>query len=142
MGRSILAVVLGLMLGMVTIFAWEMAGHAIYPPTPGFDPHDPSAMHTIMAKMPTGAFMILVVGWFSGAAAGGWLAARLARHAPAVHALIVGAFFMAGAITIMLMIPHPLWVWVLGLLGFLPAAFAGAWIARRGPGPKTARVEQ
>jgi hypothetical protein len=99
-------------------------------------------MHTIMAKMPTGAFLILVVGWFSGAAAGGWLAARLARHAPTVHALIVGALFMAGAITIMLMIPHPLWVWVLGLLGFLPAAFAGAWIARRGPGLKTARVDQ
>jgi hypothetical protein len=141
MGRSLLAVVLGLMLGMVTIFAWEMVDHAVYPPPPGFDPHDSKTMHMIM-KMPAGMFLILVVGWFSGAAAGGWLAARLARHAPMVHALVVGAFFMAGAITIMLMIPHPLWVWVLGLLGFFPAAFAGAWMARRGPGSRTARVDQ
>jgi hypothetical protein len=34
MGRSILAVVLGIVLGMVTIFAWEMVGHHIYPPPP------------------------------------------------------------------------------------------------------------
>jgi hypothetical protein len=140
MGRSILAVVLGIVLGMVTIFAWEMVGHVIYPLPPGVDPHDPKTMHTLVEKMPAGAILILLVGWFTGTAAGGWLAARLAQRVAALHALIVGGFFMTGAIAIMLHIPHPLWIWVAALLGFLPAAYWGAWIAGRGVGSSHNRV--
>jgi len=132
MGRSILAVFLGMFLFMLTVFALEHAAHAVYPPPPGLDRSDPGALHAAMGKMPTGAFLLLVMGWVVGAADGAWLAATVARRARIVHGLIVGGVAMAGAILIMVHIPHPAWIWVLSLVSIPAAAYAGAWFADRG----------
>jgi hypothetical protein len=134
MARSVLAVFLGLVLAVVTIVVLESVGHAVYPPPLGLDLSDPASLRAHVANMPTGAFLLLLLGWFLGAFAGSWLAARLARRAPTPHALVVGGVLVAATVANVSMIPHPAWVVVLGLLGLLPSAYAGAWLAGRGKG--------
>jgi hypothetical protein len=133
MGRSILAVFLGMFLFMLTVIALEHAALAVYPPPPGLDGSgDSGDLHAAMGKMPAGAFLLLILGWVVGAADGAWLAATVARRARIVHGLIVGGVAMAGAIMIMLHIPHPVWIWVASLVSIPAAAYAGAWFANRG----------
>jgi hypothetical protein len=141
MGRSILAVLLGLILANVTIMAIEFAGHSVYPPPAGLDPFNPASVRAFMARMPTGAFLSLLLAWFVGTGVGGFLAARVARRARAPHALIVGGLVMAGAIANMIMIPHPAWFWVLALAAIPGAAYAGAWLANRGRASGRERVD-
>lgn len=130
--RSIVAILLGSVLAGVLIAVLESAGHLVYPPPPGLDPGDIEALKAAMADIPTGALLLVLLAWGVGTFAGGWLAAGIARRAPTVHAMIVGALFLAAGVMNMLMIPHPRWFWFPGVAVFLPAAFAGARLAAFG----------
>ncbi len=130
--RSILAVFLGLVLSNVAIFGFEHVVHAVYPPPAGLDHSDPGALHAALGKMPTGAFLLLLLAWVIGTSIGAYLAATIARRARIGHGLVVGGLIMIGAILIMLHIPHPAWLWALALASIPAAAYAGAWFASRG----------
>jgi hypothetical protein len=132
MGRSILAVLLGIIVTIVIIFAIEIAGHHVYPPPAGLHSSDPAALHDYMAQMPMGVFLFLLLGWVVGTAAGAWLAAYISRRARILHGLIVGGLVMAAAIALMLHIPHPVWLWIVSLVSIPTAAYAGASLANRG----------
>jgi hypothetical protein len=99
------------------------------------DPKDTEALRTMMAGMPVGVFVILMLGWMLGALTGGLLAARLAstwfHRAPLVHALAVGAVQTAGAIANFTLLPHPTWVLVAGLVVFIPMALVGGRLGQR-----------
>lgn len=129
MVRSIIAVVLGALLAGVTVAAVEFLGQRLFPPPPGLDFNNREAM----MSLPTGTFVFLLLAWALGALAGGWLAARLAPRKPLLHGMIVGALLMAGGVMNLVTIPHPVWVTILGLLVFLPAAYMGASLARPRP---------
>lgn len=131
MRRSILAVLAGFIVANLTVFVIEFAGHKIYPPPPGFNPYDPASVRALMAKMPTGAFLLILLGGVIGAATGASVAALLSRRAPIVHGMIVGGLVTAGAIGNVLMIPHPLWFQVTSPASMLPAAYVGAWLVNR-----------
>ena len=42
-----------------------------------------------------------------------------------VGGIIIGFIFLAGGIANMLMIPHPIWVWIVALPAFLVCGYAG-----------------
>ena len=129
--RSILAVLAGIAIAGAMIFAAEAAGQKLYPLPPGVDPRDVGALRAVISTLPAGAFVMVLIGWAAGTFAGGFLAAFIARRAPNFHALIVGGIMMAGAIATMIELPHPVWVWIVGLLLFVPAALLGASLVRR-----------
>jgi hypothetical protein len=132
MVRSILSIVAGIVLAVVVIFAFQIVVMAVYPLPAGTDRTDSESMKKAIAAMPAGAFAILLVGYAVGTCAGAWLAATIARRAPVVHGLIVGAFFLFGNIANVAMLPHPLWYVVVSMLLFLPVAWVGArWAAAR-----------
>ena len=133
--RSILAVLAGLVLGMFVITAVESLIPLAYPMPRAVDPKDTEALRTMMAGMPVGVFVILMLGWMLGALTGGLLAARLAstwfHRAPLVHALAVGAVQTAGALANFTLLPHPTWVLVAGLVVFIPMALVGGRLGQR-----------
>lgn len=131
MGRSILAVIAGLVLGVVLIGVVEFSGHYVYPPPAGMDMKDAEAMKSLVASLPVGALLFVILAWAVGSFGGGWLTARIAQKSHVMHALIVGGILMAAGIMNMLTIPHPLWFWVLGVAVYLPAAYAGALLGQK-----------
>ena len=131
MGRSILAVIAGVVFGGILVWAVEKIGHAVYPLPEGFDPTDMEQLKVIVQQLPVGALLFVLLAWAVGSLGGGALAAWLARRAGVNHALIVGGILMLFSIINMFMIPHPTWFWIAGLLVFLPAAYLGARIAER-----------
>jgi hypothetical protein len=103
----------------------------MFPPPAGLDPQNPEHLQMIFAAAPVGAFVMLVVAWAGGSFVGGWVAARIARHARA-SAVAVALFVMAGVAGMIVIIPdHPTWVAALGLLLPIPVALIAARFAAR-----------
>jgi hypothetical protein len=138
LGRSIVAVLLGLVVAVVVIMTIEMINSQIYRPPPGFDFADPAAMRTYVQQLPLTALLIVVLGWALGALMGGWMAAKRAPRAPLAHAMIVALGLVAATVMNLTSLPHPTWMWALGPLGQTVGAFAGARLAVGGPQAQTA----
>lgn len=129
--RSILSIVAGFVVAVVVIMALEIVGHAIYPPPPGIDLHDPAALKTIIDKLPRGALIAVLVAWGLGTFAGSLTAALIARRAHLRHAAIVGGIELSCAILTMVMIPHPLWFMAIAVALLPSASIAGGLLAQR-----------
>jgi hypothetical protein len=130
--RSAVALILGVVLGFILIAAIEIAGQVIYPFPTDTDPTDMEAVKTAFASAPPLVLVPVFLGWAVGTFAGAALAALLAGRAPVAHGLIIGVLFLLAGIANMLMLPHPLWFWVVGLAVFLPAGYLGGKCASRG----------
>jgi hypothetical protein len=126
--RSAIAIGVGLLVGMLTISVIEAIGMALYPLPAGVDRHDPASLETVIASLPPGSFVFVLLAWALGAMHGGGFAAYLSRGPRVLHGLIVGAILMACGIYQLVVIPHPTWFAITGVLLFLPCAFVGALI--------------
>src|SRR5205823_1202661 len=126
--RSILAIVAGLVVAIILFMAVELLGGLLFPfaPPPGVDPWtNPEAMKTHIASLPLAAFLLVLAGWFLGTFCATVLALRIARRAPAVHALILCGVLLLTALLNLLSFPHPTWFWVATFVTFPLAVAAG-----------------
>jgi hypothetical protein len=123
---SVIPVWVGMVVAGLAITVIEFLGSKVYPPPLGMNPEDPASVRAAMALMPPGALLFVLLGWIVGTFAGAWVTARMAYRSPITHGLVLGALFLAGGIVNMLLLPHPVWFWILGVMVFLPAAYLGA----------------
>ena len=131
MGRTILGILAGMVTAWLLIMVCQFASGRLYPPPPGMDLTQPDQLAAFIAQAPVAAMVLVVVSWVLGAFIGGWVAAKVAREHPLFAALMIGVLVLAGVVANNTMIPHPLWMTVLGVLLPLPAAWLGARMARR-----------
>lgn len=128
--RSVGAVIAGLILAALVVAAVEAVASKIYPLPAGVDPHSRDALKVSMAHAPVGALVMVLIAWAAATISGAWLAAKLAGRAQPTHGLIVGVILLIAGIANMLMLPHPLWMWVAGILMFLVGGYVGGKLAR------------
>lgn len=127
MGRTLLAVIAGLVVMWLTIFALEFAGQAMFPPPAGLDPKNHADLAAIVAQAPTGALVMLVVAWVAGAFTGGFTAAKISQKHKRGAAVAVALFVMAGVCGMIFLVPdHPVWLSALGLILPIPVALLAA----------------
>lgn len=135
LGRSVLAVFLGLVAAVVVIMTIEMVCSMLYPMPPGLDLKNPDAVRIYFQGLPLTALLIVVVGWALGSVAGGWMAAKRAPVAPMAHALVVGAALLVSSYVNLKSLPHPGWMWAAGPLSHVLGVIAGARLAIGGTAP-------
>jgi len=124
--RNILAVLLGILVAGLGIAAIEALGHKVYPPPEDLDPSNAEAFAAAIAAMPIPALLFVPLAWFLGTMAGAAVAANISHTGKLRSSLIVGAVMLAGGLGTLVMIPHPLWLSVLGVLVFFPATWIGS----------------
>jgi hypothetical protein len=86
-------------------------------------------MATFVATLPVAALLLVLSGWVLGALIGGYVAARIARRS--WTAWVVGGVVEIGVIANAVLIPHPAWMTIAGVLAPMPAAWLGARLATR-----------
>lgn len=128
MGRTLLAVILGIVVAGLVVAAIEAVGHALHPLPPGIDVNNPEAMKNLVASLPQSALVIVVMAWALGSIAGGFTAAKVSRQHKLGAALAVGIAMVLLIAINFVAIPHPLWMMVFGVL--LPVPLA-AWVGRK-----------
>lgn len=115
--RSLVATVVGIVVAFALILLAQYAGGELSP-----EAYDPVTGEILI---PAGATVALIVGWFAGAFAGGWVAMRVSGRAGPGW-VVAGAVIGAGlyrAVTL----ADAWWVMALGVL--IP--LAAAWAAQR-----------
>lgn len=128
--RSVISVIAGIVVGSLAVFAFEFAGHAVFPAAVAVDKADPEALRRLVEVTPFGAKLFVVAGWFAGAFAGACVALMLAKRWAPV-AWVVAAAFLGLTATNFAAIPHPMWM-VVSAVVVCPLGAALAIVLLRG----------
>ena len=125
MVRNIIAGFAGIIIAGLLVWLVEMLGHAVYPPPTDLNFADADAMRAYVDTVPVGALLFVGAAWFVGTLGGTLAACKLGGFKPAIYALVVGGLMLVATAANLIMIPHPLWFSVLGVIGIVAAAWLG-----------------
>jgi hypothetical protein len=107
-GRSLGAIVVGLIPASLFVIGMEIIGEAMYPFPADLDPNDMKAVCAHVARLPSTVLLIGVVGWNVGTFLSSWVATRLGTRRHPAHGIGVGSFFFLMAVTNMGLLPYPI----------------------------------
>jgi hypothetical protein len=130
--RSVLAVIAGLVIGMVVNMGLIHVGHIVIAPPPG---SDLSTLEGVKAAMPffgPEQFIFPFLAHAGGSLVGATVAAFISANHKFTVAMIIGVITLIGGITAGIMFPAPVWYDVIDLLSYIPAAWIGAKIGGAG----------
>ncbi len=130
MGKNILAGVAGVVIAVALVWVVEKVGHAVYPPPPDLNFADPDAMRAYIATLPLGALLFVAAAWFIGTLCGTCAACAIGTAKPVIFAMLVGGLMLIATIINLVMIPHPMWFSVPGIVGIVVAAWLGTMCKR------------
>jgi hypothetical protein len=131
--KKVFSIVAGVITGFAIVFIGDATSHAMNPPPLGLNYMDKNVMMDYVAKIPTYVLVIMVIFWLASSFLGGLVSALIQKTEWKRNSLTTGAILMAAAILNLIMITHPVWMWITVLAGYLPAALLGGWLMR----PKT-----
>lgn len=115
----------------------EWAGHQVYPPPPNLDYTDAAQMKSYVSTLPLGAFLFVLLAWFSGTVAGGLVACRVALDKPIVFASIIGTLMLVATIANLVTIPHPTWFSITAIVLIAAGTLlASRWSSTTGAGTR------
>lgn len=130
--RTLLAIVTGLITAMLVIFGVEAIGLLLFPPPAGIRLDTEADLAKLVAMSSPAAKTWLVFGWALGSFVGAWVAARISRRHRRIAALAVALFIVAGTVMNAVVIAHPMWMNLLGILLPVPLALLAArWVESR-----------
>jgi hypothetical protein len=129
--RKLAAGVAGVIVAMLTIQLVEMLGHLVYPPPADVDFGDPEQVRAFISTLPVGSILFVGAAWALGAFLGTLAGAFIARSGALPYAVVVGGLVLAGAATMLVIIPHPWWFTVAAPAGIIIAAFLATVVAPR-----------
>lgn len=133
--RTLLAIVTGLITAMLVIFGVEAAGLFFFPPPAGMRLETEADLARLVALSSPAAKAWLVFGWALGSFVGAWVAARISIRHCRIAALAVALLVVAGTVMNALVIAHPLWMNLLGILLPVPLALLAARLAESRKAP-------
>jgi hypothetical protein len=131
---STIGVVTGALVGAFANGVTLNAGTALIPPPAGVNHQNIESINASIAQYSAAQLMVPFAAHAVGALLGGAIAWAIARGRTAgmVSAIVVGALFLAGGVTMVVMLPNtPTWFAALDLIGaYVPMAWLGTRIAR------------
>ncbi len=137
--RSIAAVIAGFVTAsLVMMIVESINGRMLHPElakaAEGLK--DRQAIRALLATAPVGAFLVVILGWILGGLAGGWVATKVSGQGTLRPALVLGALLTLAGVANNVMIPPPLWFWIVSLAVFVPSAYGGARFSVRPTGSR------
>ncbi|WP_443750676.1 hypothetical protein [Asticcacaulis solisilvae] len=137
----VLAVLMGLLLGMVGYTIIKQIFYDLFPRPPIIDYHDPVQAAELLKTDPVGAYWVIAVSWFLGTIAGAYVAARVAKmgqFAGWLAGVLLAAFYLCD----LFFQPNTLLIFVLCPVLVGLAAWAGSWLGMYVNVRKQIRAEQ
>lgn len=120
--RKLAAGVAAVIVAMLTIQLVETLGHLVYPPPADFEFGDPEQVRDFIATLPAGSILFVGAAWALGTFLGTLAGTLLAGSGPLPYAIVVGGIVLAGAATMLVIIPHPWWFTISAPVGIIVAA--------------------
>jgi len=130
--RVIVAVLIGFAIGSTVNMGLVMLGGKVIAPPSGADVTTLQGLKTSLHLFEPKHFLFPFLANGLGTLAGAFVATVIVPSRMATPATVVGGLFLLGGIANTFMLPGPVWFNAADLLlAYLPAAWAGLWLARR-----------
>ena len=127
---NVLAVIVGWFIGCVVNMGIIGVGPYVIPMPQGADVSTMEGLREAMAKFSPLNFLCPWLAHALGTFVGAFVAAKMAAGGKLICALVVGALFLLGGITMVCLVGGPLWFIAADLLlAYLPMAWLGAKLA-------------
>jgi hypothetical protein len=128
--KSLISIVAGIIVGVVVLSVVEGSGNMVLSSMLGIEAISAQGAAALLTVRPSASLAVVVVAYLVGPFMGGFTAASLAPDRLPAHAAAVGTVqFVFGLIALSLF-PHPVWFWLATFVTIVPAALAGANVAR------------
>lgn len=128
--RNVFAVIAGIATFALLIMVIEAISHQIYPP-PEIDFDKPDQIREFISTLPIGAILFVGLAWMVGAFGGTIVAGFVGTLKPLYFGVIIGGLVLAGAVTQLLIIPHPWWFTISSPIAILLASYAAIQVLER-----------
>lgn len=136
--RNVMAVIVGLAVGVFVNMALIMLGSAVIPVPEGVDVSDAESIASSINLFEPRHFVFPLLAHALGTLAGALAAWSIATTQRTPAAYVIGVFFLLGGIINTFAIPAPAWFVVVDLLlAYLPMAWLATVIGRRLTAPGT-----
>jgi len=133
--RMVLGIVLGIAIGSAVNMALIMASGKVIPPPAGADVTTMAGLKASLHLFEPKHFLFPFLAHALGTLAGAFVAALVAGGGRQGPSWVVGAFFLAGGVANIVLLPGPLWFNAVDvLLAYLPMAWLGFRLAARAQG--------
>ncbi|GAB1463427.1 hypothetical protein [Pedobacter sp.] len=131
--RNVIAIIAGVVIGSLVNMAIIMVSGSIITAPAGVDMTTEEGLKAGMPLLQPKHFIFPFLAHAIGTFVGAYIAARIATKKN-IFAMIIGLFFLAGGISMVMMLPSPIWFTIIDLVGaYLPVAYFAGKIAN---GPK------
>ena len=128
--RNVLAVIAGIILGSIVNMGIITISGSIIPPPEGVDPTDMESLKASLHLFEPRHFIFPFLAHALGTLVGAFAAASIAANNKLKFALGIGAFFLIGGITNIIMLSSPIWFTLLDLVGaYIPMGWLGGKLA-------------
>lgn len=131
MAKRIIAVLLGVLTGIFVVILADSLSQYVYPSGETIDFSNPTAVEAYMNKLPFGALIIMAGGWLLSSFFGGLVSAYIHFAKAAQVSVVTGVVLLIGSMVNLYMIPHPMWMTITALVGYIPMARIGGQVALR-----------
>lgn len=124
--RNVLVVLAGLIIGGVVNMALITIGPMIIPVPEGVDMTTPEGISAAMPLLSPQHFIFPFLAHALGTLVGAFFVGSFAASGWKILCLIVGAFFLIGGISMVMMVPSPMWFTLVDLiLAYIPMGLLG-----------------
>ena len=135
--RTIIAVVIGFIVGSAVNLGIVMLGPSIIPPPAGVDVTDAASIAEGMGLFEPKHFIAPFLAHALGTFVGAFVAVKIAATNKPMAGGIIGGLFLAGGIYASTVIPAPTWFMVLDIVGaYLPMAWLAVYLGHKKDMPK------
>jgi len=128
--KRLFAIILGVVAGIAIVFIGDSTCKALSPLPKGLDSGNRDEMRIFIDSIPIYVLVIMTIFWLGSSFLGAMLAVKINRVYWKQTALITGGILLALALLNLIMTPHPAWMWLAALMGYLPVALLGGYLAR------------
>ncbi|MBV9904866.1 MAG: hypothetical protein JO346_09835 [Alphaproteobacteria bacterium] len=123
--RTIWSVVVGGAAGVVAMMLVEFLVSLVVPAPANLDITRPGASATYIQSLPVLLLALQIVSWAIGSYVAAFVAMRMAKGTSILPGVVAGAVPLLAGVIDMALIPHPIWMWVLGVTALtVPAYYA------------------
>jgi len=129
MGRKIIAIVVGLVVGMVVITLMEGLSHKVFDIANSPNPKDKASFKTYVDGLSMGAQLSIPIAYLLGAVGAARISLLIAK-ASHVPSFICGAILTVLTAINVFFIPHPLWLSLLSLAAPIVGTLIGIKIGK------------
>lgn len=136
MVRNIIAGVLGIVVAWILFTLIQAGSHLVFPPEVPLNTNDLESIKRYMETITPAMFAVVLAGYAIGSFGGGFVIGKVAESKKNTIPIIVGGLLTIGWILNLIMLPHPIWVAVVGFLMYIPFTILGKNVAVK-PGAGT-----